>query len=59
MRELLTPSMAFFTRSFLMRPALYKFSINSVLLEPEQYHAMDMALLAIRFKERLVLPESM
>lgn len=50
--------MAFFTRSFLMRPALYKFSINSVLLEPEQYHAMDMALLAIRFKERLVLPES-
>lgn len=42
--------MAFFTRSFLMSPALYRFSISSVLDEPEQYHAIDMALLAMRFK---------
>ena len=36
----LTPIMASLTRSFLINPALYKFSINSVLVDPEQYHAM-------------------
>lgn len=51
-KRMLTRNMASFTRSFLMRPALNRFSINSVLDEPEQYHAMDMALFAIRFTLR-------
>lgn len=37
----LTPIMAFFTRSFLMRPTLNRFSTNSRLVEPEQYHAIE------------------
>lgn len=49
--KMLTPSMARFTRSFLMRPELYRFSMSSVLVEPEQNQAIEMALLAsIRFK---------
>lgn len=49
--KMLTPSMACFTRSFLMRPELYRFSMSSVLVEPEQNQAIEMALLVnIRFK---------
>lgn len=36
--------MAFFTRSSLMRPTLNKLLTNSVLVEPEQYHAMEKCL---------------
>lgn len=42
---LLTSIMAFLTRSFFIRPAENRLSINSLLVEPEQYHAMDKALL--------------
>lgn len=40
MTGLLTPIMASFTRSFWTSSALNRFSINSVLVEPEQYHAI-------------------
>lgn len=36
----LTWSMASFTCSFLINPVLYRFSIISELLDPEQYHAI-------------------
>lgn len=39
--------MAFFTRSFLMRPTLNRFSTNSRLVEPEQYHAIEEYLFAV------------
>ena len=45
---ILTPIMASFTRSFWISPALNKFSINSVLVDPEQYHAIVIARL-LRF----------
>ena len=34
--------MAFFTLSFFIRPVLDRFSISSLFVEPEQYHAIDM-----------------
>lgn len=37
----LTPAMAFLTSSFLTRPTLNRLSTNSVLVEPEQYHAIE------------------
>lgn len=39
--------MAFFTRSSLIRPTLNRFSTNSVLVEPEQYHAMEKYLFVV------------
>ena len=33
--------MAFLTCSFLTRPTLNRLSTNSVLVEPEQYHAIE------------------
>lgn len=36
----LTPSIASFTRSCFTSPILNRFSINSVLVDPEQYHAI-------------------
>lgn len=39
--------MAFFTRSFLIRPTLNRFSTNSRLVEPEQYHAIEVYLFAV------------
>lgn len=46
----LTPIIAFFTFSSLMRPTLNRFSTNSILVEPEQYHAMEERLLVIDLK---------
>lgn len=37
----LTPTMAFLTCASLTRPTLNKLSTNSVLVEPEQYHAIE------------------
>lgn len=45
--NMLTPIMASFTRSFWISPALNRFSINSVLVDPEQYHAMVIACVAL------------
>lgn len=38
---MLTPIIARFTRSFLIRSIWERFSINSALEEPEQYQAME------------------
>lgn len=40
-KVMLTPIIAFFTRSFLISPSLERFSINSVFVVPEQYQAID------------------
>lgn len=45
--NMLTPIMASFTRSSRISPALNRFSINSVLVDPEQYHAMVIACVAL------------
>jgi hypothetical protein len=45
--NMLTPIMASFTRSLRISPALNRFSINSVLVDPEQYHAMVIACVAL------------
>lgn len=37
----LTPTMAFLTRSSLISPSLNRFSTNSLLVEPEQYQAIE------------------
>lgn len=46
---LLTFIMASFTRSSLIRPSLNRFSTSSELVEPEQYHAIEPALLVVGF----------
>lgn len=40
-KVMLTPIIAFFTRSFLISPSLERFSINSAFVVPEQYQAID------------------
>lgn len=52
----LTPTMAFLTLSSLMRPTLNRFSINSMLVKPEQYHAMENFLLGLYLKADLIAP---
>lgn len=39
--------MASFTRSSLIRPSLNRFSTNSELVDPEQYHAIEAVFLAV------------
>lgn len=45
-RCFLTPFIAVFTLSFLISPVLERLSINSALVEPEQYQAIDTSFLA-------------
>jgi hypothetical protein len=45
--SLLTAIIALFTRSFLINPSLDRFSISSLLVAPEQYHAIALSLLLI------------
>lgn len=45
--SMLTPIIARFTRSFLIRSIWARFSINSALEEPEQYQAMENRLAGI------------
>ena len=48
--------MAVLTLSSLMRPTLNRLSINSTLVEPEQYHAMEYFLLVLCLKADLIAP---
>jgi len=47
--QLLTRSIASLTRSFLISSTLNRFSTSSVLVDPEEYHAIENALVICHF----------